>query len=99
MNPERLHSLILQLQGAIDGKTRRTGSSTATWTAAIESANKTIPHGLGVTPTHVTLTAVGTGALLYSVVSVDATNIVVKGRDTRDTNLTGTFSFTWEAIG
>lgn len=75
------------------------GASTCTWTASADSATTTIAHGLGASPVWEGFTASGTGALLYSLSSKDATNIVVVGRDTRGTALTGTFNFDWVAIG
>lgn len=75
------------------------GSGSATWTAAIRSANSTNAHGLGVAPVYIGVTAAVTTDICYSVVSNDATNIVVAGFYMPNVNLSGTFGFTWVAIG
>lgn len=50
---DRLWSLIRQLQGAMGGKSERSGSSTLTFTASNLSDVPTITHGLGFEPTEV----------------------------------------------
>lgn len=76
----------------------RSGTGTATWTAAIRSGTTTVPHGLGVVPTSARASSQDTD-VTYAVTGRDATNITVRGYYLPGTNLTGTFTFDWEAIG
>jgi hypothetical protein len=55
---QRLWSLIRQLQGALDGKTIRSGTATLTWPGGSQTTSvATVTHGLPATPTEVVATA------------------------------------------
>jgi hypothetical protein len=56
---DRLWPLIRQLQGALDGRTIRSGTETLTWSASANSGTVTVTHGLPAAPTEVTATSKG----------------------------------------
>ena len=88
---------VVKVNGVpIGGGTR--GQNTVTFSGAPTSAQVTFAHGLGVTPTNIQLTSKsGIAYCLLYVVSADATNITVEGRDSADTARTGTNVFYWVA--
>jgi hypothetical protein len=89
-----LTKLVLDTGGKSIGV--RFGTSSATWTASAQSANKAIAHGLGHAPVAVMMT--GYNNLIWANVSRDATNIVIAGISPGGA-ITGTFNVDWLAIG
>lgn len=95
-NFQRLMQLVPDTGGRALGV--RWGSSSATWTAARDAADVTIPHGLGRAPVFVK--AVSRTVLLeYALVSEDETEFVLRGYHTPGTTISGTFNFLWVAVG
>jgi len=81
---ERLSSLVRQLQGALGGQTCRGSSSSGTWAGGSPETTAVVAHGLGVTPTSVTVTPIGSSNVLASVDGgADDTSFTVRLR-TRD---------------
>lgn len=75
------------------------GVTAVTFTASPLSATKTVAHGLGADPANIQLTAdTATAYCLPLVVSHDATNIVIQGRDTADVNRSGDNTVWWAAF-
>lgn len=98
----RLGSLIRQLQGALGGKTIKVGTDTVTFTAATNSAAKTVTHGLGTTPVAITAFGIGdTGVLgiFYDCINTPgSTSFDIVGYRPAGA-ISGTKTFTWIAIG
>jgi hypothetical protein len=93
---ERLARLVTQLQGALGGKTIRTGSDSATWPTAERSNTVTVAHGLAGTPTFAQASSRDVD-IAYAVTGRDATNITVRGRYLPGTAINTTHTFDWEA--
>lgn len=91
---------VAGLQRMTGGKATRSGSDTATWPGGGATSNtRTVAHGLGVIPT--SAGAFSRDPLFeYSVVSRDATNIVVEGCITTNTVVgASSRTFDWKADG
>ena len=91
-----LQSLVIDAGGQSLGL--RIGTGSATWTAAVNSASVTVPHGLGKTPTIAGAFTRDLG-IAYAVTARDATNITVRGFATAGTPTSGTATFDWAVIG
>lgn len=92
-----LEQRVADLAALLARKDRASGTDTATWTASITSAQRTIPHGLEVAPTGVSLVSYVAGAD-FRLVGADATNIVVEGFYTALTPISGSVGFGWTAF-
>lgn len=97
MNLEKLASLIRQLQGAMDGRSMKVGTGTATWTAAVSSANVVVNHGLSAAPT-VVVTGTRDDLFGYAVTARTATTFTVKGFTTHNAAVSTSRTFDWIAI-
>lgn len=78
----------------------KAGTDTVTFTAATNSAVKTISHGLGRTPLAVAVTgheAPGSGGKWYDTSGWDTDSFDVIGWF--GSAISGTFTFTWVAVG
>lgn len=96
---KRLGALIRQLQGALDGKATKVGTDSVTFTAAVNSAAKTVTHGLGTTPSSVQANgAGGVQGVFYEVSTITATTFDVVGFHPAGA-ISATYAFTWAAIG
>jgi hypothetical protein len=63
----RIFSLIRQLQVALDGKSKKSGTVTLTWPGGNQATNApTVTHGLGKTPETVQLTVISTPVAAFS---------------------------------
>lgn len=63
-NLDRLWSLVRQLQGALDGKSKKSGTVVCTWPGGSQITNvPTVTHGLGKTPETVQLTVMSTSVI------------------------------------
>lgn len=92
-----LEAAVTALDTRIDAlENRASGSSSGTITATYQSADVTIPHGLGTTPAAVGFTS-KTTLISVALVSKNSTNIVAKVFYTPGVSISGTFNFEWEA--
>lgn len=90
-----LSVLVRQLQGGMG----TSGTDTVTFTASVDSATKTVTHGLRRTPTQVLVTAgsPGTGWTTFFVQNITATTFDVQGHDVDGVARTGAGTFHWLA--
>lgn len=95
-NFQKLMSLVLDTGGESVGL--RFGTGSATWTAAVNSASVTVPHGLGKIPAAAGAFTRDLG-IAYAVTARDATNITVRGFATAGAPTSGTATFDWAVIG
>jgi hypothetical protein len=91
----QIQTLIRQLQGALGGKSFRSGTAGCVFTASAVSATATVAHGLPRSPSSVTFGAFDLNVDGISLVSVDATNIVIQARYAA--SVTGTAFIMWHA--
>lgn len=78
----------------------RAGSATLTWAASDTSGDATVSHGLGSEPVAVIATSdFNTAYAAITVISKDATDFVLRGRDVAGTSRTGSNTVYWAAIG
>jgi len=103
MNLERAFTLIRQLQGAMEGKTNRSGASNVTYPGASTFSNtKSVTHGLGKAPSEVQVTPYGTRWATVNLMSVDASQFTVQFQvnDTSVSPSSGTVqAFYWRVSG
>jgi len=96
-NFQTLSRLLIDTGGRSVGL--RFGADTVTFTASVNSAVKTVTHGLGRTP--ITVVATASGSLGWNVLRVfnfTATTFDVQGHDT-DAARTGSDAIYWVAVG
>jgi hypothetical protein len=91
--------LIRQLQGAVGGRSFRDGQNTVTFTAASNSAAKTVTHGLGRIPTQVQANGLsGANGVFYEVIAITSTTFDVIGWHPAGA-ISATYGFGWFASG
>lgn len=93
---------IAALIGPLSSQATRFGSGTgtATWAGNRYSAEMTVTHGLGWTPTRVWVTGStdqGTAVIAYQAFSYGATTFKVRGDFTNGSAPTGSSTFVWLA--
>jgi hypothetical protein len=77
-----------------------TGMITGGFTGNTNSSSEvTIGHGLGTTPTAITVQGASDGDYTYAVTSLDGTNFTVKVRDGGSLHASSAISFYWVAYG
>lgn len=91
----RVGSLIRQLQGALGGKTWRSGQASCVFSGGATSAVATVPHGLGATPSTVTFGAFDLNVDGIALVGLDDTNLQIQARYA--TGIAGTATIMWHA--
>lgn len=97
---KRLWSLIRQVQGALGGRTVRSGSTTITFTASNLSDVPTVTHDLGGTPSEVIVSTNSRVIHAASVSgSIDATSFQVAGYHLTLATPTTTCTVYWVAFG
>lgn len=103
VGPENVKD-VLKLSVAGTQRKLALGSSSVTFTASANSAQITVPHGLGVGVTPVLVAAfcktpANTRATIQESAAADATNIFLTGFQTQGTAITATQNIYWAAIG
>lgn len=94
---DTLRALVLDTGGKSLGL--RVGVGSGTWTASNLAADATVLHGLGRVPVAAGAWPINVTGIGWSVMSWNATNIVVRGFGTSGSSFSGTFNFAWAAIG
>lgn len=94
----QIQALIRQLQGALGGKSMRTGSSSAVFSAA-SNQTATFAHGLPRVPSYVDGISTNSVNIGFQLVSADATNATLRVFTTTGLNISATITFDWFAVG